>query len=125
MAEDNDYIPPCESENQNECNEIVMVPDAQFFEKKWFNKEWNEYNIQWTNEDPAMIVLELFNKAKVWGEFTAFLRYSEVIAKMWKIELKKWDKITLDKIWIWQYELNIWKKIYTVETVQNKIYEIK
>lgn len=128
---DKDYIPPCESDIKSECNdqgtdtEIDIIPDNQWFDVRWFNNEWNEYKIQWTNEDPAIIVLELFENTEVNKNFKDFFRNSETIAKIGNIQLKKWDKITLDLSWIWQYELNIWKKTYAVETVQNKVYEVK
>lgn len=116
------------SENKKECNDYIeTVWDNQFFEEKWFNKDSTEYQIQSNNltEDPAVIVLEMLRRNKVDRKFIAFLRYTDAIAKIWNMVLKEKDKITLE---LWapnEYELQVWNKIYTINTVQNSVNEIK
>ena len=128
---DKGYTPPCESENIKECRnyqpDIETVWDNQFFEEKWFNKDSTEYQIQSDalTEDPAIIVLEMLRRNKIDKKFIAFMRFNDTIAKIWKMILKEKDKIVLNEGWPNEYELQVWKRIYTINTVQNSVNEIK
>ena len=124
-----DYIPPCESSNINECSnyrEHMDLPpqEADWFDEKGFN--WNEYTIQkWElPEDPWFIVLELLKRNWIGAKFIAYLRYNNVIAEIWHMKLNKWDKIILNNWWPNEYELIVWKQIYTFYPIENKIYKI-
>jgi hypothetical protein len=67
----------------------------------------------------------MLRRNKIDTKFIAFMRYSDAIANIWNIKLNTWDKIKLNKGSINSYELHVWKKIYTINTAQNTVNEIK
>lgn len=129
-----DYIPPCESWNHEECSINKLAPknfelpciEADFFYKEGF--KWGSvYEIQndiWY-EDPANIFIKLLENAWEIVDFEIdSLRYTSWIAEIWNTKLKKGDKIVLEQWSPSEYELSVWQKIYTINTVQNTIKKI-
>lgn len=107
-------------------NAIVKAEqNKSWYLESWFQNENTEYKIQGKGTElNTIIISQLLSRNNVSSEFVIHLLTIEWTLHLNNIKLNKGEIIRLDQVTPTQFELSIWTKVYTIDTVQKSIIKI-